>query len=78
MDNLEELVLGQIYFEKFAEQLFKATGQMQLVWLLQKEMFYMLKTNHMHWKLFKARDILTGEFENFHPEKNTLHKGTPP
>ena len=75
LDSLEDLVFGQIYFEKFCEQLYKATGEMQLIWLLQKEMFYILKTNHMHWKLCKANEILTSQFEGFHPEKNTLHKG---
>ena len=69
------MVLGFVYFEKFAEKLYKLTGKMQLIWLLQKDLFHMLKTNHMHWKLHKAKDILINQFEGFHPEKNTLHKG---
>lgn len=75
VDSLEELVLGLVYFEKFAEQLYKCTGKIQFIWLLQKELFHMLKTNHMHWKLCKAKEILISQFEGFHPEKNTLHKG---
>jgi hypothetical protein len=48
---------------------------MQLIWLLQKDMYHLLKTNHMHWKLCKSKDILISQFEGFHPEKNSLHKG---
>ena len=74
LKDLQNLLSGFLYFEKFAERLNQAVKNRQLVWVLQKELFFSLNSTSMHSKLFRVYELLRRD-QPHEKEINTLHKG---
>ena len=73
--DLMQLMKTYLNFECFAENLKQKNIDDQIIWFIFKELYLMLKPNHLHSKLNKVNDILCELYEKYSCANNTLHKG---
>lgn len=75
LTNLESLLKGYLNFKSFVNELEEINTPKKFIWLLNKELFFMLKPNYLHWKLNKVNHVLQELYEQNSSESDSLFKG---